>query len=314
MFKQLGITPIKVDLPLRLNHVNCFMAEGENGWTIIDTGLNNAYTTKLWNEKISKKEISDLFITHYHPDHFGHSGILQQETGAHVSMSKIDAVASKEYWSDAYIESMSGRFIAAGVSVDQAEEMKRHTTEFKRFVVPSEKVDHYFIEGEKVPIGNYEYEVIFTPGHSAGMVCFYNAEKNVLLSADHILPRITPNISSWYNDDDNPLNSYMDSLNSMKRLNADFVIPSHGKPFHGANERIDEIIKHHNERLAETMSVLVKGASSVYDVFEHLFKFKLTVHELEFAVGETQAHLEYLRFSGECKREMQNGKWIYFLD
>jgi len=314
MFKQLGITPIKVDLPLRLNHVNCFMSEGESGWTIIDTGLNNAYTTELWNEKISGKEISDLFITHYHPDHFGHSGILQQKTGARVSMSKIDADASREYWSDAYIESISAQFIAAGISVEQAEEMKRHSADFRGFIVPSEKVDHYFIEGEKVPIGNYEYEVIFTPGHSAGMVCFYNAEKNVLLSADHILPRITPNISSWYNNDDNPLKSYMDSLNSMKRLNADFVIPSHGKPFHGANERIDEIIKHHDERLAETMSILVKGKSSVYDVFEQLFKFKLTVHELEFAVGETQAHLEYLRLSGECKREMQNGKWIYFLD
>ena len=311
MFEKLGIMPIKIDLPFRLNHVNCFMAEGKDGWTIIDTGLNNAYTTKLWNEKIGDKEITDLFITHCHPDHFGNAGNLQKKTGARLSMSKIDAATSIKTWSDEFIDGIQSNYIASGIPQEKAAKMVQNTAEFKPLVTPMPEINHYFIDGEKVAIGNYEYEVIITPGHSDGMVCFYNAEKSVLLSADHILPRITPNISYWFHGDDNPLNSYISSLENMKQLNVDFVIPSHGKPFHGANDRIDEIIKHHEERLEETMAILVEN-SSVYDVFKRLFQFELTVHEMGFAVGETLSHLEYLRNTGDCEREKQDGKWIYF--
>jgi len=56
------------------------------------------------------------------------------------------------------------------------------------------------------------YEVIFTPGHSDGLICLYNKEKNVLFSTDHILPRITPNISYWFYGEKNPLQSFQNAL------------------------------------------------------------------------------------------------------
>ena len=65
--------------------------EEENGWTLIDAGLNNASTRELWAEQLRGKEVTDLFITHYHPDHFGYAGGLQQKTKARVSMTKTDA-------------------------------------------------------------------------------------------------------------------------------------------------------------------------------------------------------------------------------
>ena len=311
MLEQLGITPIRVELPFRLNHVNCFMAEGENGWTVIDTGLNNAYTTQLWDEKLQGKKVTDILLTHYHPDHFGHAGALQQKTGARVSMSKIDAEASVKAWSDEFIKSIHSYYTASGIPLEIGEQMVQNTAEFKPLVSPAPRIDHYFEEDEKVQIGKYQYEIIPAPGHSDGMVCFYNAEKNVLLSADHILPRITPNISYWFHGDSNPLKSYLASLKSMKNLNADYVVPSHGKPFYGANDRIDEIVKHHDNRLEETMAALGKG-STVHEVYGRLFQWELTVHEMRFAAGETIAHLEYLRHAGDCNREMQDGKWIYF--
>ncbi|WP_438312761.1 MBL fold metallo-hydrolase [Sporosarcina sp. FA9] len=311
MLEQLGIIPIKVDLPFRLNHVNCFMAEGEDGWTIIDTGLNNEYTTQKWTETIQQREVTDILISHYHPDHYGHSGTLQQKTGAQVWMSKIDSDAGKKAWSDDFLSGLHKYYSASGIPDEIANQMVKNNIDFKPLVNPLPVVNHYFIEGEKIVIGRYEYEIILAPGHSDGMVCFYNKEKNVLLSADHILPRITPNISYWFHGNDNPLKSYLSSMSDLKKLNIDYVIPSHGKPFHGANIRIDEIILHHGKRLEETLAALGKP-SSIYDVYKELFQFELTIHEIRFAVGETLAHLEYLRHKGECQREMQNGKWIYF--
>lgn len=310
MLDSLGITVVTIPLPFRLNHVNCFLAEGENGWIVIDSGLNNETTRKIWSEAIGEKEVSRLLITHYHPDHYGYAGGLQEKTGASLSMTEIDDRAGRNAWKDEFIQQIRNYYTIAGIPDQLADEMERNTADFIPRITPYPRVDHHLQEGEKIAIGRYEYEIIFTPGHSDGLVCFYNRDKNVLFSTDHILPKITPNISYWFHGDKNPLKTYQHSLNKIKRLHADFVIPSHGRPFYGANERIDEILTHHEERLGETLDAIGTG-STVYDVCCRLFRKDLTVHEQRFALGETLAHLEYLRYEKECKREKREGTWYY---
>lgn len=310
MLEKLGVESIRIDLPFRLNHVNCFMAEGEGGWTIIDAGLNNTYTRELWNQKIGGKSVENLLITHYHPDHFGYAGGLQEKTGARLHMSKIDAELGKASWQTEFLETMPNHYTASGVRAEMAEQMVKNTTDFQPLVNPLPQIDEYLMEGEKIQIGRYEYEVINTPGHSDGMVCFYNEEQSVLFSADHILPKITPNISYWFHGNENPLASYLSSLEKIKKLNAGFVVPSHGQPFYGANDRIEELLKHHDERLDETREAIT-GPSTVYQICERLFQRPLTIHEMRFAVGETLAHLEFLRHNGDCRREKKDAAWIY---
>src|SRR5690606_1110263 len=157
---------------------------------------------------------------------------------------------------------------------------------------------------------HYEYEVLFVPGHSDGMVCFYQREHNALLAADHILPHITPNISYWFHGDPNPLLTYMRSLEKIRKLDVEWVIPSHGQPFQGANKRIDELLAHHEERLDATWKMLEQPLT-IFEVRERLFDRPLTVHEMRFAVGETLAHLEYLRSEGRCERAMEGERWVY---
>ncbi|MBP2256859.1 MBL fold metallo-hydrolase [Virgibacillus alimentarius] len=313
MLEAYGLKLIKLDLPFRLNHVNCFMAEGENGWTIIDTGLNNKETILRWEKELEGKIVSNIYITHYHPDHFGYAGGLQRKVNARLSMSEIDVNAGFTAWQEDTIKSIRNSYTLAGIPNEMAGKMTGNTEEFIEAVTPYPNVDHYFQEGELVPLGKYNYEVIFTPGHSDGLITFYNKDKNVLLSTDHILPKITPNISHWFHGNQDPLDTYLKSLDKIKKLDADLVIPSHGKPFHGANRRIDEIKGHHEERLAQTLSFLDHQGDTVYDICGKLFQKELTVHEMRFAIGETLAHLEYLRNRGECQREQQNGRWYYTL-
>ena len=188
--------------------------------------------------------------------------------------------------------------------------MVNNTGEFIPRVTPYPTIQHYLEEGEKIILGKYEYEVIFTPGHSEGLVTFYNREKNVLLSTDHILPKITPNISYWYHGDPNPLASYFDSLRKIEALEVDFVIPSHGKPFHDGHLRVLELMKHHEERL-ETLYGIIRNGCTVYEACEKLFNKTLTIHETRFAIGETLAHLEYLRLNGKSTRELQENVNVY---
>ncbi len=91
MLDQLEVELIQLKLPFRLNHVNCFVAEGYDGYVVIDAGLHDDLTVKRWNDVLGDKEVTDIYITHYHPDHFGYAGGLQQKYDARVSMSETDA-------------------------------------------------------------------------------------------------------------------------------------------------------------------------------------------------------------------------------
>lgn len=308
--RELGIYPIRIDLPFRLNHVNCFMAEGERGWKILDTGLHNEKTVARWNELLKGKQVSDLYISHYHPDHFGCAGHLQQKTGARISMSRVDADSGIHVWEEDFILKIRENYLSAGVPKETAIEMTSNTKEFTSMVKPYPKINHYFQEGDQVQFGKFQYEVLFAPGHSDGLVVFYCQEKKVLLSTDHILPKITPNIAYWFHGIENPLGVYMESLHKIRKLDAGLVIPCHGQPFYGANERIDEILEHHDSRLGRTLESVGNGAD-VYSTCDRLFRKELSIHETRFALGETIAHLEYLRYQGEVERSMDDGRWYY---
>lgn len=310
MLEQLDIELVKHTLPFRLNHVNCFVAEGEKGHVIIDAGLNDKETVERWNDVLKDKHVTDIYITHYHPDHFGYAGGLQQKYKARLSMTEIDAHNGLSAWTDELLNNLLMNYDKCGIPKEIGVEMYENTKSFLPRVTPYPNIDHYFEENEKVKIGKYEYEIIFTPGHSDGLITFYNKEKSVLIATDHILPRITPNISYWFHGDDNPLKTYLQSLDKIRALDVEYIIPSHGKPFYDGNKRIAEIIQHHDDRLNETLNT-VKQYSTVHDICNALFQFQLTIHEIRFAIGETIAHLEYLRHKGMLNRAEENGVWHY---
>lgn len=313
MLDELGLHLVRLDLPFRLNHVNCFLAEGEEGYVVIDTGLHNSYTVRRWAEELDRKHVSEIFITHYHPDHFGYAGGLQQKTNARLSMSQIDAENGLGAWDRQFLEKLAGNYQVAGIPAEAASQMVDNTESFIKRVTPYPTVNHYFNEGELVKIGNYMYEVLFTPGHSDGLIVFYNKEKSVLLSTDHILPKITPNISYWFHGDPNPLATYFQSLNKIRKLDVEYVIPSHGLPFFGGTKRIDEIKQHHHDRLENLLEELSAGLT-VFEACKKLFPKINNVHDFRFAIGETLAHLEYLRYNDECKRDVVGGNYIYYTE
>ena len=310
MLTELGIEKVTIDLPFRLDHVNCFLAEGEKGYIVIDTGLNDKNARAIWNEKLDNKLVERIILTHLHPDHSGYAGVLQQQTNASVLMSETDAVALGSIWTEEALPRLVNDYKEVAVPEKLATSIVKMTEEFSPSVTPLPNVNCFLQDGERIQIGKYQYEIIFTPGHSEGLICFYNRDKNVLFSTDHILPKITPNISYWFYGEKNPLQSFENSLHKIKQLDAEVVIPSHGDPFYGANERINEIWNHHVERFAIILDSL-KQPKSIFEVCEILFQRELSVYDYQFAIGETIAHLEYLREKGQCTRGLENGIWMY---
>ncbi|MBT2714892.1 MBL fold metallo-hydrolase [Bacillus sp. ISL-57] len=309
MLNELKVTQITIPLPFRLDHVHCFLAEGENGWTIIDAGLNNKTTRDLWNPIIEKHDITDIIITHYHPDHFGYAGTLQQLTGADVWMTEVDEHAGTTYWEADSLNLLKENYNACGMEEDIAVALSSDESGFMPQVKPYPTVNHHLEEGMKLQFGKYEYEVLFTPGHSDGLISLYNKENSVLFSTDHILPKISPNISYWFKGLSNPLEEFFKSLKKIQKLDVEYVIPSHGKPFQNANKRIAELLDHHQDRL-HVIHENMKEPISVKSACQILFG-NLSIHETRFAKGETLAHLEYLLLNDQCRKFKREGKWYY---
>lgn len=309
MLSEIGVKQITIPLPFRLNHVNCFLAEGEKGWIIMDTGLNNEVTRDIWDPILKSHNISDIIVTHYHPDHFGYAGTLQTLSNADVWMTEIDMKNSLATWEPWSLEELRKNYNRCGFPEGLTLELTSNQESFINLVKPYPMVHHFVEEGMKIKFGKYEYEVIFTPGHSDGLFVLYNKEKSVLFSTDHILPKISPNVSYWFSGNPNPLQSFLQSLVKIRQLDVEFVIPSHLSPFQNANKRIDELLSHHEERLEETY-LFIQHPATVYEVTANMFG-KLNDHETRFAVGESLAHLEYLLVKNQCRKAEINGTWYY---
>lgn len=307
---DLGIKKVTIPLPFALDHVHCFLTAGENGWTMIDTGLHQDKTAAIWKEAIGEEPLERIILTHLHPDHVGYAGTLQQKTGAHVWMTERDSNDLSKIWESNALPELEKTYQEAAVPKEISQNIIRNLEGFHPYIKPLPEVNHYLQDNEKIVLGGMEYEVYFTPGHAAGLVCFFNHEHGVLLSTDHILPKITPNIAYWFYGEPNPLQSFENSLQRIKQLDAKYVIPSHGEPFENANQRIDEIWLHHEERLARTIEAAKDGVT-VFEMCGLLFRKNLSMHDYQFAIGETIAHLEYLVHKNMLLKGKSQGVWVY---
>jgi glyoxylase-like metal-dependent hydrolase (beta-lactamase superfamily II) len=119
-----------------------------------------------------------------------------------------------------------------------------------------------------------------------------------------VLPKISPNVSVWPSEPKaNPLAEFLDSLGNFRQLPEDcLVLPSHGPPFRGLHERIDQLIGHHRERLERALEACATPLT-LAEVMPRLFDRALDVHQLQFALGESLAHLNYLVEQGRLERE-----------
>lgn len=312
MLDRLQIERIQLPLPFRLNHVNCFLAEGETGYTVMDTGLHHRKTADTWREVLQDKQVKRLLLTHLHPDHCGYAGQLQRETGAAAWMTETDALALHQIWQEKALAILAKDYVQAALPEAIASEIIEMTGEFPPAVMPLPEIHHYLQEGESIELGKGVFEVVFTPGHSDGLICLYDRKNSVLFSTDHILPNITPNISYWFYGEKNPLQSFQDSLEKVKKLDAGYVIPSHGEPFENANARIDALWRHHEERLAFVLEK-ARGGKTVFAMCREMFPRELSPYDYQFAIGETIAHLEYLRNKQLLQCELYQGVWVYSL-
>lgn len=313
---------IRVPLPgSPLQALNSYVIKATGRYLVIDTGWNREECRRTMLSALERLNVdlrqTDFFITHIHADHLGLVANLATNTSqvyfnapeaAIINMARPETRWQKFgviYHSHGFPES------------DLEKAMARHPNQLYN-------LKHSFgfrivREGDTISSGDYSFRCIETPGHSPGHICLYEANKKILVSGDHILDTITPNIGFWL-EIENPLKEYLASLDKVHPLDVAVVLPAHRNVFKDHRQRIAELKEHHRARTNQILAALDGAGKTAFQIAPYV-KWDVDYPSWElfppaqkwFALGETVSHLKYLEENKRVQRKTREQKTIFCL-
>jgi glyoxylase-like metal-dependent hydrolase (beta-lactamase superfamily II) len=277
----------------------------------VDTGYGVEATWSLWERHfdgvMAGRRVRNVVVTHYHPDHVGSADWLVKHTEAPLWMTLGEFLSAHSAHDDtAGFDRATGFdfFVRNGLDPSRFSEKARTGNRYRLGVPEIPKTYRRMMDGDRLSIGGHDWHVITVFGHAPEHAALWCPTRNVLISGDQVLPRITTNVGVWGNQpESNPLHQFLSSMAKFAGVTADaLVLPSHDRVFRGVHPRIAQLHEHHERRLER----LLEGCDrpiTAQEAIPLLFKRQLDDHQLMFAMGESIAHLHYLQHAGKVQRE-----------
>jgi glyoxylase-like metal-dependent hydrolase (beta-lactamase superfamily II) len=293
-----------------MRYTSVYVLGGTSELTLVDTGCDrpeswDGLVAGLAELGATPADVTGCVVTHFHYDHLGLAGRLQREFGTWVGLHPADLAAiHRPHFRDgpkALVEAESWlrRMGASDAEVDQlkgAVAAPDHRPVLDR-------ADRLLEDGDTLALDGWTLRALHTPGHTPGHLCFVEDSARLFFSGDHVLPRISPNITGDRREED-PLGDYLASLAKIEAVDVDEVLPAHEWRFAGLGTRVREIRRHHTERLAELLDVVAAHPRGVpwdlaggltwsrpWDQYDGYMRLS--------AVGETVSHLTHLARRGD---------------
>jgi glyoxylase-like metal-dependent hydrolase (beta-lactamase superfamily II) len=306
---DLWSVPVAMGGPLRYVSVYVFALDG-GGLGLLDTGWESdegwaALTDGLASIGGGIDDVRGVLVTHLHFDHLGLAERVRQASGAWVAMHPADAaiVGSPVHRDPAAWVAAEVAFLTSlGADPDEAASdvgQPEAFVPFSRVAIPDRLIEH----GEHADFPGWRMRAVHTPGHTPGHLCFAEERTGLFFSGDHVLPRITPNISTTHDGIADPLGAYLDSLAAAGREEPTEVLPAHEWRFRGLGDRTAQLREHHEHRLSELLDAIrAHPHSTPWQLAAHLtwsrpwgqYERRMRI----FAVTETDAHLRLLAGRG----------------
>ncbi|GEP39079.1 MBL fold metallo-hydrolase [Nocardioides psychrotolerans] len=312
-----GIFRIPLPLPMDgLRAINVYAIETGDGLTLVDGGWSIPVARELLDRCLREVgygfgDIRRFLVTHVHRDHYTMARVLGTELGADVSLGLDELPAIDLLHSVGQLS--ANPFVAVLVSAgarDVADQWVRMDGDDLPDPAMWAHPDTWLSGDQELEVGTRVIDAVHTPGHTPGHFVFADRAAGLLFAGDHVLPTITPSIGFTVPPTDQPLGDFMASLTKVRGLPDLTILPAHGPVAPSSHTRVDELLVHHERRLAESLHLLAGGPRTSYDVAQglgwtrHETPFeKLDVFSQGMASMETKAHLELLVARGRATRE-----------
>src|SRR5262245_18816835 len=304
---EAGIRRVTLPLPTRPGHVHAYLLPGDDGWTLVDTGVGLPDANELWREALASAggRVARIVVTHFHPDHVGAAADLHELTGAPVLQGSLDYAQCELVWGNpAWSERLVDWFRLQGAPDDVTSELVEQSSVYRPFV--RYQPDPILIEaGEHVD----GWELVAAPGHADGQLCLLRA--GIHVAADHLLARIPPTVGLWPASRPDPLGDYLAALDRTIKLAPRVALAGHGDTIADPAGRAREIQEHHRFRLEETQAALRGAPLTGYELSIPLFGDDLKPASRRFAIAESLSHAERLVREGPVQRHEADGVVTY---
>lgn len=322
--RQIYPSIYQVQLPLRgnpLKELNCYIVKGSKRNLVIDTAFNQEEAKNILLEALGQLdcplEKTDSFLTHCHADHAGLLYAIKTKDNRCYTSEVDGEIVNAAHRPGYRNEGMAVSGPRMGFLQSASELAAAHPASSNRC---PQAIDFTYVkEGDRIDLGGFVFEVVDLSGHSPGQVGLYEPDKQLLFVGDHILGKITPNITYW-NDDFDALGVYLANLRKVRAMDVQHMYGAHRFNVESHVERVDQLLAHHDRRLEEVRGLLRAGKQTAFEVAAGMhwdfgggdfLNFPLT--QQWFAAGEALSHLEYLRHNGQAVRAKKGPLLLYRL-
>lgn len=314
-----GVHRIPLPLPNDgLRAVNVYAIEDGDGLVLIDSGwaldaARDELEAALGRLNYGFEDLRRFLVTHAHRDHYTLAvslrriygtkialGVGEQPSLRKLSTGQTGQLTDLVRWgAEPLVEQLRAEY----AGIDEREIARAY-----------ELPDEWLSGTTEIPLNKRVLRAVPTPGHTQGHVVFADAKSSLLFAGDHVLPHITPSIGFEPASARLPLGDYLDSLRLMRTYPDMRLLPAHGPVAPSVHTRVDELLTHHDERLAAALAVVRDGAGTAFEAARRLGWTRRQRHfdDLDLfnqmlAVGETAAHLDVLVVRDQLRSSSVDG-------
>lgn len=296
-----GVWRIALPFPSPLGYSYSYVVRVDDGFVAIDLGWDTSDGYDLFEAGLARAggaltDLRGVVVTHAHPDHIGLAERVRRVSGCWLAMHPREQVLLVRDLAErqARVQAFEHWLARAGLpDTDRERIMSDRDTLRGQF--PQSWPDVLLEDGDPVPVTSGSLIAVHTPGHTPGHLVFHDAGRRLLYTGDHVLPRVTSNVSRRPSSDPDPLGDYTASLAKLDKYGDTLVLPGHEWSFDNLGARLAALREHHDARMAEVASVVRSGAETVWEVANKVTWSRdfpsLDSRGIRSALGETEAHL-----------------------
>jgi alkyl sulfatase BDS1-like metallo-beta-lactamase superfamily hydrolase len=260
---------------------NTVLIATDDGNIIIDTSMSPSRARRVREalDAVAPGPVRAVIYTHSHADHVGGASVWVEEGTEVWATERLTPHFFKQYGTFLAAEATRARrqfgqgigedrlpcsAIGARPDIDAALEMG--------FVLPT----HTFAGTATLTVGGVTLELVEAHGETDDQLFVWWAERGLLLAGDNYYQAF-PNLYTIRGARPRPVDEWVQSLDAMRALEPELLLPSHTIPVHG-QERIAEELTAYRDAIQWVKDEVVRAANAGESVDEMAARIALPAH------------------------------------